>query len=55
MMELRAVTAILLRGYDVAFAPETGQGQNVLEDTKEQFTAIPGRLKLVFSHRKNCG
>ena len=53
MMELRAVTAILLRGYDIAFAPETGEGVNVLEDTKEQFTGIPGKLMLVFSHRKS--
>lgn len=52
MMELRAATATLLRKYDVAFAPGMEHGAGVLKDMKEQFTAIPGKLELVFSHRK---
>ena len=52
MMELRAATATLLQKYDVAFAQGTENGAAVLRDTKEQFTAIPGKLELVFSHRR---
>ena len=52
-MELRAATATLLRKYDVAFAQGTEQGAAVPRDTKEQFTAIPGKLQLVFSHRND--
>ena len=47
------MTAALVQKYDVAFAPGTDAGVKVLRDMKDQFTAIPGKLEIVFSHRKD--
>ncbi|CZR64603.1 related to pisatin demethylase cytochrome P450 [Phialocephala subalpina] len=48
LMELRIVTARLVTGFDIAFAPgETGKG--LLEETKDVFTMEVASLMLVFT------
>ena len=42
---------LLASRYDVAFAPEEN-GTDVEEKLADQFTACPGRLRLVFSKRE---
>lgn len=50
LTELRYVTALLAQKYEIHFAPgETGY--KVTKDMKDQFTAAPGSLKLVFKLR----
>ena len=52
LAELRFVTALLVSKYDIAFAPGE-DGVKVVEDMKDQFTAAPGKLELVFTARKS--
>lgn len=51
LAELRFVTALLVIKYDVSFA-EGEDGKFVDGDLMDQFTATPGRLRLVFRERK---
>ncbi len=51
-MELRAVTARLVSKYDVCFPPGE-DGRSVEEDTRDQFTANPGALRVIFRARGN--
>ena len=47
-MEIRYVTALLITKYDVSFA--LGEdGTTVLKNLKDNFTASPGKLNLVFT------
>ena len=46
-MELRLVLALLVSRYDFAFAPGE-DGLRTIEDAKDQFTNVPGKLELVF-------
>ena len=48
LAELRFVTALLVSNYDINFAPGE-DGTRVCEDMKDQFTAAPGKLELVFT------
>lgn len=48
MAEIRFTTALLLSKYDVKFAPHE-DGTSVWRDMKDQFTAVPGKLDLVFT------
>lgn len=50
LAELRFVTALLVGKYYVRFAPGEDGGR-VERDMKDQFTAAPGRLRLVFRAR----
>ena len=45
------MTALLAKKYDVCFA-EGEDGSRVEGDMIDQFTTKPGRLRLVFSERK---
>jgi tryprostatin B 6-hydroxylase len=52
MKNLSYVTALLVSKYDIEFAP--GEDRNrVWKDMKDDFTAVPGRLNLVFKLRKH--
>jgi len=51
LSELRFVTALLVSKYDIAFAPGEA-GIRVWKNMKDQFTAAPGKLELVFHARK---
>ena len=53
LMELRAVTAALVKKYDIVFAPGSVGGRSVLTEMKDQFTMTPGRLELVFNLRQD--
>ena len=50
LAELRLVIALLVARYDIAFAPGE-DGTRVWRDMKDQFTAAPGKLELVFRPR----
>ncbi|KAL9134417.1 MAG: hypothetical protein Q9175_004399 [Cornicularia normoerica] len=58
LAELRFVTALLAKKYDISFA-EGEDGKAVEGNLKDQFTAVPGRLRLVLRERKSswesCG
>ena len=49
--ELRFVTSLLISRYDVAFAPGE-DGTRCWKEMRDQFTAAPGKLELVFNTRK---
>ena len=51
LAELRIVTALLAKKYDVRFA-EGEDGSRVEGGMIDQFTATPGRLEVVFTERK---
>jgi len=51
MKNLKYVTAILVSKYDVELAPGEN-GCRFWNDMKDDFTAVPGRLDLVFRLRK---
>ncbi|KAI9702665.1 MAG: hypothetical protein M1820_006049 [Bogoriella megaspora] len=46
--EMRYVIALLVLKYDIGFAPGE-DGTRVIADMKDNFTAVPGKLDLVFS------
>lgn len=48
MSHMRLTVAILLSKYSISFAPGTSNGLLVEKDMKDQLTALPGELKLVF-------
>ena len=48
LAEIRFATALLVSKYDIAFAPGE-DGTRVLKEMKDQFTAVPGKLELVFT------
>lgn len=48
LSEIRLVAALLLSKYEIAFAPGE-DGKKCIEDMRDQFTAVPGELELVFS------
>ena len=48
LAEIRFVTALLISKYDIKFAPGE-DGVRVWKDMKDQFTAAPGKLELVFT------
>jgi hypothetical protein len=48
MSHIRLTIAILLSKYSISFAPGTSDGLLVERDMKDQLTALPGELKLVF-------
>jgi cytochrome P450 len=48
LAEIRFVTALLISKYHVSLAPGE-DGVRVWKDMKDQFTAVPGKLELVFS------
>lgn len=50
LVELRIVTALLLSKYEIAFAPGE-DGTRCWQDMKDQFTAAPGKLELLFTPR----
>jgi cytochrome P450 len=47
LAEIRFVTALLISKYNIKFAPGE-DGTTVWKDMKDQFTAVPGKLELVF-------
>lgn len=51
MAQMRLVAASILTKYDIDFAPEEGNGEAVERDLKDQLTANPGKLRLVFEKR----
>ena len=51
LSELRFVTALLIKKYVVSFAPSE-DGNSVLNDLRDQFTAAPGALNLSFKLRE---
>lgn len=51
MAQLRLVVAQLLSKYDISFAPGENNGEAVERDMKDQTTANPGKLVLIFSKR----
>lgn len=51
MAQMRLVAARLLRKYNFTFAPGEGNGEAVERELKDQLTASPGRLALVFERR----
>ncbi|KAJ4294979.1 hypothetical protein N0V90_006987 [Kalmusia sp. IMI 367209] len=51
LAEIRFVTALLLSKYHVSLAPGE-DGTRVWKDMKDQFTAVPGKLELVFTPMK---
>ena len=50
LAELRFVTALLVSKYDISFAPGE-DGTSCWRDMRDQFTAAPGKLELVFTPR----
>ncbi|KAI0838122.1 cytochrome P450 [Hypoxylon sp. FL0890] len=48
MSHMRLTVAILLSKYSISFAPGTSNGLLVEKDMKDQLTALPGELELVF-------
>lgn len=48
---MRLVAARLIMNYDIKFAPGEGNGDTVELDLRDQLTARPGRLELVFDER----
>lgn len=48
--ELRFVTTLLVSQYDIGFAPGE-DGERCWREMKDQFTAAPGRLDMVFKLR----
>ena len=53
MKEISYVVALLVSRYDITFAPGD-DGTQVWKDMKDEFTAKPGRLDLVFHARENA-
>jgi hypothetical protein len=51
MKNLSYVTALLVSRYDIEFGPGE-DGTSVWKDMKDDFTAVPGRLNLIFKLRK---
>ncbi|KAI7776264.1 Cytochrome P450 [Diaporthe eres] len=51
MAQMRLVAAAILPKYDIDFAPGEGNGEAVERDLKDQLTANPGKLRLVFAKR----
>lgn len=51
-VELRAVLALLASKYDFKFASQN-TAENVINDTKDAFSIVPGPLDLIFERRKN--
>ncbi|KAI0128194.1 cytochrome P450 [Hypoxylon sp. NC0597] len=51
MHQLRFVIATLLSNYNIKFAPNDENGEAVERDMKDQLTATPGKLILVFEKR----
>ena len=51
MAQLRLVAAALLRSYHIRFASAEPGGEAVERDMRDQLTANPGQLKLVFEIR----
>lgn len=51
LAQMRFVAAGLLKRYDIQFAPGMGDGEAVVRDLRDQLTARPGELKLVFKPR----
>lgn len=47
-MELRYVLDILVNKYDISLAPNE-DGTRVWKEMKDNFTAVPGNLELVFT------
>ncbi|KAL9122404.1 MAG: hypothetical protein Q9187_001041 [Circinaria calcarea] len=52
LAEVRFVTALLVSKYDITFAPGE-DGIRVWKDMKDQFTAAPGKLELIFTPLEN--
>ncbi|RYC55763.1 hypothetical protein CHU98_g10454 [Xylaria longipes] len=50
---IRLFTAAILSKYDIRVAPNTGNGEAVERDMKDQLTANAGELVLVFNQRLN--
>ncbi|KAI1819402.1 cytochrome P450 [Xylaria intraflava] len=48
MSQMRLTVAILLSKYSISFAPGTSDELLVEKDMKDQITAVPGKLELVF-------
>lgn len=53
LSELRFITALLVKKYVVGFAPGE-DGKRITSDLRDQFTAAPGQLNLLFKLRKNA-
>ncbi|KAI0205448.1 putative cytochrome P450 [Astrocystis sublimbata] len=51
MAQLRLVAANILERYNIEFAPGERGGENVEQDLRDQLTAVPGRMVLVFKPR----
>lgn len=47
---MRIVIAVLLRSYEVSFAPNE-DGSAMFKDMKDVFTATPGKCQLLFDKR----
>ena len=50
LKEISYLVALILSRYDVEFAPGE-DGVRVWKDMKDEFTAAPGKLELVFKPR----
>ena len=44
--------ASLVQRFNISFAPGSEMGAAVTRDVKDQFTATPGKLEVVFQHRR---
>ena len=51
MAQMRLVAASILTKHDIDFAPGEENGKAVERDLKDQLTANPGKLRLVFEKR----
>lgn len=51
MTQLRLVTATLIKDFKISFAPGE-DGIPFLRDMRDQLTAQPGQLELLFEERK---
>ncbi|KAI0485117.1 cytochrome P450 [Xylariaceae sp. FL0804] len=54
MSHMRLTVAVLLSRYSISFAPGTSNGLLVEKDMKDQLTAFPGELELVFKKLESC-
>ena len=52
-MEFRTVVALLASKYDFKFASEKTL-KNIINDTKDSFSIVPGQFDLIFQPRKTA-
>lgn len=53
MAQMGLAAASILTNYDVEFGAAEGNGEAVEQDLRDQLTASPGKLRLVFQRRES--